>query len=172
MLNDFVTGTLGCERARAIVPAVTELVDAARKKGIPVIFCNDAHFKGVDKELQLWGDHAIADTEGAKVIPELAVSEKDYIIPKHRYSGFFATGLNELLRELGVETVILAGIHAHLCVVHTAADAYQYGYGVVAASEAIDAFTEQDYRNAMEYMKSTYGAEVLTNEEIIRSLPL
>ena len=41
MLNDFVTGALTCDRAKAIVPATAELLDAARKAGVPVIFCNE-----------------------------------------------------------------------------------------------------------------------------------
>ena len=60
MLNDFVTGALTCDRAKAIVPATAELLDAARAAGVPVIFCNDAHLKGIDRELTIWGDHAIA----------------------------------------------------------------------------------------------------------------
>lgn len=82
MLNDFVTGALKCDRGLAIVPKTAELVKGAREKNIPVIFCNDAHLKGIDHELKFWGDHAIAGTEGAKVIPELEVCESDYIVPK------------------------------------------------------------------------------------------
>ena len=66
MLNDFVTGALTCDRAKAIVPATAALLDAARKAGVPVIFCNDAHVAGIDRELTIWGDHAIAGTKGAK----------------------------------------------------------------------------------------------------------
>ena len=76
MLNDFVTGALACDRGKAIVPATAQLLDAARKAGVPVIFCNDAHIKGVDWELKLWGDHAIVGTKGAEVIPELKLSDK------------------------------------------------------------------------------------------------
>ena len=50
MLNDFVYGALTCERGKAIVPATAALLDAARQKGVPVIFCNDAHRKGIDRE--------------------------------------------------------------------------------------------------------------------------
>lgn len=107
MLNDFVTGALTCDRAKAIVPATAELLDAARKAGVPVIFCNDAHIAGIDRELRLWGDHAIAGTEGAEVIPELKLSDKDYVVPKRRYSGFFQTDLDILLRELGIQTVVM-----------------------------------------------------------------
>lgn len=167
MLNDFVTGALGCERAKAIVPANAQLLDAARKAGVPVIFCNDAHIAGIDRELKLWGDHAIAGTKGAEVIPELKLSDKDYVVPKRRYSGFFQTDLDILLKELGVKTVIMTGLHAHMCVRHTSADAYCLGYDVIVAKEATDSFTQEDYENGLAYLKTCYGADAYTNEELI-----
>ena len=167
MLNDFVTGALGCDRAKAIVPATAELLDAARKAGVPVIFSNDAHIAGIDRELKLWGDHAIAGTKGAEVIPELKLSDKDYVVPKRRYSGFFQTDLDILLKELGVKTVIMTGLHAHMCVRHTSADAYCLGYDVIVAKEATDSFTQEDYENGLAYLKTCYGAEAYTNEELI-----
>ena len=77
MLNDFVTGSLGCDRARAIIPALQELLKEARAHQIPVIYANDSHLKGIDRELKLWGDHAIRGTQGAEVIPELKPQEQD-----------------------------------------------------------------------------------------------
>lgn len=167
MLNDFVTGALGCDRAKAIVPATAELLDAARKAGVPVIFSNDAHIAGIDRELKLWGDHAIAGTKGAEVIPELKLSDKDYVVPKRRYSGFFQTDLDILLKELGVKTVIMTGLHAHMCVRHTSADAYCLGYDVIVAKESTDSFTQEDYENGLAYLKTCYGADAYTNEELI-----
>lgn len=82
MLNDFVTGALTCDRAKAIVPATATLLEAARKADVPVIFCNDAHLPGIDRELKIWGDHAIVGTKGAEVIPELNLCKKDYVVPK------------------------------------------------------------------------------------------
>lgn len=169
MLNDFVTGALACDRGKAIVPATAQLLDAARKAGVPVIFCNDAHIKGVDWELKLWGDHAIVGTQGAEVIPELKLCKKDYVVPKRRYSGFFQTDLDILLRELGVDTVIMTGLHAHMCVRHTSADAYQLGYNVVVAKEATDSFTEEDYNIGIAYLKTCYGADAYTNAELIEA---
>lgn len=167
MLNDFVTGALGCDRARAIVPASAKLIDAARKAGVPVIFCNDCHLKGIDLELKLWGDHAIKGTKGAEVIPELKLCSKDYVVPKRRYSGFFQTDLDILLKELGVKTVIMTGLHAHMCVRHTSADAYCLGYNVVVAKEATDSFTEEDYKIGLAYLKTCYGADAYSNKELI-----
>ena len=167
MLNDFVTGALGCDRARAIVPATAQLLDAARKSGVPVIFCNDAHLPGIDRELQIWGDHAIAGTPGAEVIPELNLCEKDYVVPKRRYSGFVQTDLDILLKELGVKTVIVTGLHAHMCVRHTSADAYCLGYDVVAAKECLNSFTEEEFQGGLAYLKTCYGADSYSNEELI-----
>ena len=167
MLNDFVTGALTCDRARAIVPATAKLLDAARAAGVPVIFCNDAHIPGIDRELKIWGDHALVGTKGAEVIPELNLCSKDYVVPKRRYSGFFQTDLDILLKELGVQTVIMTGLHAHMCVRHTSADAFCLGYDVVVAKEATDSFTEEDYKNGLAYLKLCYGADAYTNDELI-----
>ena len=169
MLNDFVTGALKCDRGLAIVPKTAELLRGAREKGVPVIFCNDAHLKGIDHELKLWGDHAIAGTKGAEVIPELELCEKDYVVPKRRYSGFFHTDLDLLLKELGVDTVILTGLHAHMCVRHTAADAYQLGYGIVVAKNATDSFTEEDYLYGIKYLKEVYGAEITDVDSLLKT---
>lgn len=167
MLNDFVYGALTCERGKAIVPATARLLDAAREAGVPVIFCNDAHLRGIDRELTIWGEHAIAGTPGAEVIPELNLSDKDYIVPKRRYSGFFQTDLDILLKELGVETVVMTGLHAHMCVRHTSADAFSLGYNVVVAKEATDSFTKEDYIGGLAYLKTCYGADAYSNEELI-----
>lgn len=167
MLNDFVTGALKCERGLAIVPQTAKLVAAARKHGVKVIFCNDAHIKGIDHELKLWGEHAIAGTYGAEVIPELKPTEIDYVVPKRRYSGFFRTDLELLLKELGVDTVIMTGLHTHMCVRHTAADAYCLGYNVIVASDATNSFTEADYDSGMKYLKEVYAAAAYTVDELI-----
>lgn len=167
MLNDFVTGALKCDRGLAIVPQTAKLLKEARKKNIPVIFCNDAHLKNIDHELKLWGDHAIAGTPGAEVIPELELCEKDYVVPKRRYSGFFRTDLELLLKELGVNTVIMTGLHTHMCVRHTSADAYQLGYDIIVAKDATDSFTEEDYQYGIKYLKDVYGAEISDVDTII-----
>lgn len=168
MLNDFVTGSLKCERAQRIVPRLVELVKAARAtEGVYVIYANDCHLKGIDKELELWGDHAIKGTKGAEVIPELAPAEGDYVVPKRRYSGFFQTDMHLLLQELHVTTTVICGLHAHMCVRHTSADAYQWGYKVVIPDDGVESFTEEDYLNGVKYLKETYGAEITNVEKLI-----
>ena len=66
-----------------------------------MIYSSDAHLT-VDFELKKWGGHALRGTQGAEVIPELKPAESDYVLEKRTYSGFFETGLDPLLRKLGM----------------------------------------------------------------------
>ena len=131
MINEFVTGNLGCERGLAVVPKCVELLGGAQAKGLPVIYCCDAHLPG-DGEMKVWPAHAMAGTTEAQVIPELAPQSGEHIVYKRRYSGFWGTDLDMRLRELGVDGVIICGLLVNLCIQHTAADAYLNGYEVMS----------------------------------------
>lgn len=168
MLNDFVTGALGCERGRAIIPDLAKLANAARRHNVPIIYSNDSHLKGIDHELKLWGDHAIRGTAGADVIPELTPTDTDYIIPKRRYSGFFETDMQILLKELQVDTVIITGLHTHMCCRHTTADAYFLGYDIVVPKETTNSFTEEDYTYGLKYLKEVYGANICSVVDLVK----
>jgi len=167
MLNDFVTGDLKCERAERIIPNLKRLVEAARKKGVPVIYANDAHYEKDFEVVHRWGKHAIKGTHGAQVIPELKPSDSDYIIEKRVYSAFFETGLDSLLRSLGVDTVVLGGLHTHICIRHTAADAFFRGYKIIVAKDGVETFTEKEHEEGLKYLENIYGAELKTVDEIV-----
>ncbi len=171
MLNDFVTGDLKTERAARIVPNLKKLIEEARKHGVPVIYSNDAHYKNDFEVVHKWGGHAIKGTQGAQVIPELAPREEDFIVEKRTYSGFYETGLESLLRSLyggkGVDMVILGGLHTHICVRHTSADAFFRGYRIEIASDGVEAFSQKDHEEGLKYLKEVYNAEVKTVNEIV-----
>ncbi len=171
MLNDFVTGKLEVKRTKYIIPNLLRLIEAARKKGIPVIYSNDAHYPQDTEVVDKWGNHAIKGTKGAEVIPELKPSEKDYLVEKRTYSGFYETGLDPLLRSLykgeGVKTVVLGGLHTHMCVRHTAADAFFRGYKIIVAQDGVEAFTKEDHERGLEYLENVYNAKIMMVDEII-----
>lgn len=172
MLNDFVTGDLKCERAECIIPNLKKLIEAARKRSIPVIYSNDAHFPEDAEVVQKWGKHAIKGTKGAEIIPQLKPTEKDYIVEKRTYSGFYETGLDLLLRSLyggeGVKTVILGGLHTNICVRHTAAGAFFRGYKIIIAKDGVEAFTQGDHEQGLKYLEYVYNAKIMTVNEIIK----
>ena len=175
MLNDFVTGKLEVKRAKTVIAPLQRLVVAARLNDVPVIYSNDAHYPQDVEVTRKWGNHAIKGTEGALVIPELKPDDaKDYIVEKRTYSGFFETGLDSLLRSLykgeGVRTVVLGGLHTHMCVRHTAADAFFRGYHIVVAKDGVEAFTKEDQEQGLKYLENTYNAKIMLVDEVIREL--
>jgi nicotinamidase-related amidase len=174
MLNDFVHGKLRCDRAQRIIPNIRALTDAARKKGIPIFYCNDEHLPLDTYEMKLWGPHAMKGTEGAKVIDALAPAESDYIIPKRAYSAFDGTGLDRALKGLydgkGANAIVITGLHTNMCDRHTAYDAFVRDLDIVVAEDGVDAFTENDHISGLEYMTKVYGAKIRKTTEIINSI--
>jgi nicotinamidase-related amidase len=173
MLNDFVHGKLKCERANRIIPNIKLLLDSARKKDIPIFYCSDEHLMIDTYEMKLWGPHAMKGTEGAKVIEELKPHESDYIIPKRTYSAFDGTGLDKALKGVyngnGANTVIIAGMHTHICDRHTAYDAFVRDLDIIVPEDGVEAFTENDHISGLDYLKKVYGAKIRKVSEIISS---
>jgi len=172
LLNDFVTGDLKSDRAERVIPKLKKLIEAARKHNIPVIYSNDAHYPHDVEVVEKWGKHAIKGTKGAEIIPQLKPTEKDYIVEKRTYSGFYETGLDSLLRSLyrgeGVKTVILSGLHTNMCIRHTAADAFFRGYKIIIAKDGVEAFTQEDHEQGLKYLEYVYNAKLMTVDDIIK----
>lgn len=143
------------------------LVRAARAHGVPVVFANDAHIPGLDHELDLWGEHGIAGTPEAQTSPLLDPQEGDFTVEKRRYSAFFQTGLQLLLDELGVTTLICAGVDTNICVRHTVADAYFNNFDIVVPSDATATFLVGDQEEGLAYMETCYAAAVASTDEVL-----
>ncbi len=170
MENDFVKGALKCDRASRIVPNIQRLAKAARAAGIPVIYSNDAHIPGLDHEFSVWGEHAIAGSQGAQVIDEIKPEKGDFVVPKRTYSGFYQTDLELLLRDLGVRTVILTGLHTNICIRHTAADAFFRGFNIVVPEDGVEAFAEKDHVAGLEYLRMAYKADITTTDRLLAKM--
>lgn len=161
MLNDFAhpKGALYAPPAREIIPKIGEKIKEAREKGWLVLYLCDAH-RPDDKEFETFPPHCLENSWGGEVVAELSPREKDYIVRKRRYSGFFATELDLLLRENGVEELHLTGCLTDICVLFTCADAYFRGYKLFVSSGATAALTPTDHLNALNLMKKAFGVEV------------
>jgi nicotinamidase-related amidase len=174
MLNDFIHGKLKCDRAAQIIPKIKLLLEKARQKDIPIFYCNDEHLPNDTYELRLWGPHAMKDTDGAKVIDELRPSANDFTVPKRRYSSFDGTSLNSSLEGTyngkGVDTIVMTGVHTHICVKHTVYDAFVRGYNVIVAEDGVEAFTGDDHVAGLKYMKQNYGARIKKVSDILKSI--
>ena len=162
MLDDFVTGALANPDAQRIVEPLARLLEHARgDEDWVVVFSNDAHDPS-DPEMRVWGEHALAGTPGAQVISELEPrpGRTEIISPKRHYGAFDGTGLDEQLKALGVDEVVVAGQHTHICVRHSSYGAFVRGYRVIVARDAVCTFAGVDQDEALEYLAMAYGADV------------
>lgn len=165
MQKDFLNpeGKLfGGERLRKIIPSVREAVDFSREL-MPVIFTQDWHRKD-DEEFSIWPPHCIENTEGSEIIDELQPSEEDIFIKKRRYSAFFSTDLDLVLRERNIRKIWVCGILTNICVLHTIADARSLNYEVTLLKDCTEALNDNDYEYAIHHITSVLGADVITLE--------
>jgi nicotinamidase-related amidase len=189
MQNDFVKGKLKCNRVTRIIPNVKQLLENARERQIPIFYCIDEHLPIDTYEMNLWGPHAMKGTEGAKIIDELKPSDEkktegitktttitkteEYIIPKRTYSAFDGTGLDKALRGVydgrGADTLIITGLHTNICDRHTCYDAFVRGFDIIVPEDGVEAFTEEEHKSGLEYMKRIYGAKIQKVGDIIHS---
>jgi len=167
MLDDFVDGKLANPRAQAIIGPLQRLLAHARSDGWVVVFSNDAH-EPDDPELRVWGEHAMAGTPGAGVILQLAPVPGEIVSPKRVYSAFDFTGLDEQLKEHGVDEVVVTGQHTHICVRHTSYGALIRGYAITVPRDAVCAFEGVDEDEALAYLEMAYGARITTVDELVR----
>ena len=154
MQNDFVApgGGLETPAARAMVPRLVEALQICRGAGIKVIYTTHAHRRdGCD--MGLFDDlhppvanrtAVVDDTWGVEIYAELAPAAGEHVIKKHRYSGFFGTDLDIILREWGVNTVIISGTTTENCCFSTARDAMFRNYQVVFLSDATATYDYPD----------------------------
>lgn len=166
MINDFVTGKLGSDRAVKIVPNIASLLKKARKQGIPVIYLRDAHTAS-DKEMSIWGEHAMKGTEGSEIVPQLTPEKKDIVIEKKWYSGFVDTDLQGQLKKLGVDTLIFVGVSTDICVQNNVGHAYFSGYRTIVPEDCTASIDEASQEQAIRYMKTIYGAEITSSEKAL-----
>ena len=146
------------------------LLDECRKRGIPVIYANDAFLPAeapIDHHFKLFGVHAIKGTTSSEVIDMLAPGENDFVIEKKIYDGFYNTRLDSILREMKVDTVMVTGTWTDACVKHTVMGAWARLYQPILPEDAVTSPNEDEHQWALRYMKKFYAAEIVSMSEAL-----
>src|SRR5713226_1868496 len=154
MQNDFVASGAAMETpaAREVVPKLAEALRICRDAGIKIIYTAHVHRSdgcdmGPFDDLHPPSanrDALVDGTPGVDIYPELAPAVGEHVIKKHRYSGFFGTDLDIILREWVVDTVIVSGTTTENCCHATARDAMFRNYRVVFLSDATATYDYPD----------------------------
>jgi nicotinamidase-related amidase len=172
MLVDFLDRWPVGERV-ALVAAIQRLVDAFRARGDPVVWVRQEFAPDLsDAFREMRRDNiriTIAGTPGARIVPELTPGADDLHIVKKRYSAFFGTPLDEIVRTGGVDTLVLAGVNTHACVRMTAIDAYQRDLDVIIVREAVGSYDKEHAAVSLRYLDDKI-ARVLPVGEVVARL--
>ena len=174
MLNDFVDGVLANPAAKPLLDPIARLVEHARSRDDwVVVYANDAHQPG-DFEFRVFGEHALAGSSGAEVVPQLRPAPGDLVVPKRSYSAFADTDLDTNCRVQDIERVVIVGQHTDCCCRHTAYDAFRRGIDITVVDDATCVFEpaaggayEQRQQSALDYLSYFYAAEVVSASALV-----
>ena len=107
---------------------ITELIAESRKYGRPIIFIQ--HINPPDDYFFLEGTH------GAEISDRIKPADSDKIIVKHYPNSFLETELDDYLKTIEADTLIVCGMMTHMCVDTTVRAAMDYGYQVKLVADA------------------------------------
>ncbi|SFE53935.1 cysteine hydrolase family protein [Alteribacillus iranensis] len=154
MQNDFVAkgAPLETPMGQEMLPTLKKVLDFSREEGISVIYTAHVHRKD-GSDLGLYGEiyppilegACLIDGEkGSEIYPEVTPRDGEPVIKKRRYSAFFGTDLDIILRTKGVKNLVIAGLTTEDCCFAAARDAMYRGYKVAFLSDATGTYDYAD----------------------------
>lgn len=169
--------------SRAIVDPINRLTRRLRPMGVPVIWVLHANTHSNGKsDWEVFFNHVVADDVRLRTMESLAPGRQkvwsgleqgndDITIIKNRYSALVpgASSLERVLRNLGVDTILIAGTKTNVCCESTARDAMMLDFKVVMLSDCCAALSDDEHRAALETIIQQFG-DVLTGDETVEKL--
>lgn len=141
MVRDFTDpeGLVFYPQNREILPNIKKVLDKCREKDCLIVFLQHCNRKGkADRRIASMRPNCIEGTFGIEIDAMLPVDEeKDYVIRKRRYSGFFGTDLDLVLRENHIENLIIVGTKTNCCIRATVTDAFYLDYNGIVLSDCV-----------------------------------
>ena len=152
--------------AAEVITRTRELADAFRAHQLPVVLVRVTS-SGEDwmPGRTEWPRPGGAPAEGwDQIVPELAGHTEDIIVTKRNMGAFYGTDLDLQLRRRGITQVVLTGIATSFGVDSTARAAYEHGYNVTLATDAMSDRTPEGHHSAITYIFPRLGESATTRE--------
>ena len=147
----------------AIVPGLRTLVRAFRKAGRPVIYTRHVHHPdGIDAGIMKWWweGMCVEGTPESEIHPSLRPRKREKVVFKHRYSAFFDTDLDTILRCLKIEDLVVTGVMTNMCCETTARDAYCRDYRTFFLADGTATINEEMHVASL--LNLSYGFSYVT----------
>lgn len=179
MQNDFILPGAPAEIPGAvkIIPKIVELLDFFRINKMPVFhIIREYRPDGSDIENFRRDDflnrdkYLVPGTHGAEIVDELKPSQGEYVIVKPRFSAFFSTCADLLLRRLGVQDIVICGVQYPNCIRATAYDGVSFDYNVTVITDATGGASDEIYASNIRDM-SNIGISCVTASVWMASCP-
>ena len=157
-------------KGREIIPHVQRLLNFFREKNLPVIFVKREHRGTIDIDkprIPIADNFAKIGTSGANIVEELAPKEDEIVVIKKRFSAFFYTELELILRRLGIDTLILTGVQTPNCIRATAVDGLSYDYDVYVVSDGTASATLEVQTANLNDLENM-GVKIVNADEITK----
>ena len=164
-------GSLYAPGSEAAIEPVADVVDRAHDAGAHVIYTRDVHppeqFDDAHyyDEFDRWGEHVLKGSWEAEIVDELPADDADHVVVKHTYDAFYQTELEGWLRAHGIDTLLLCGTLANVCVFHTAGSAGLRDFKPVLIEDALGYIDDEHREYAVDHTEFLYG-ESTTRDEI------
>lgn len=152
----------------AILPGLAGLIGAFRRRGRPVIYTRHVHHPGrIDAGIMgwWWEGMCLEGSPESEVHKSIAPFPGDKVVLKHRYSAFYNTDLETILRCQKIEDLVICGIMTNLCCESTARDAYYRDYRVFVPADATGSIDEEMHLASL--MNLAFGFAYVTDCEEI-----
>jgi nicotinamidase-related amidase len=157
---------------QAIIPNLKKLISSCREARCPVIFTKHVHHpENLDAGIMgwWWDGMCLEGSPESEIHDELTPRPNEKVILKHRYSAFYNTDLETILRCLKIEDIIISGIMTNMCCESTARDAYYRDYRVFFMADATGSINEEMHLASL--LNLAFGfAYVTTVNKIIGQL--
>ncbi|MEJ2709470.1 MAG: cysteine hydrolase [Anaerolineales bacterium] len=130
----------------AILPNLKKLIRAFRDAKLPVIFTRHVHHPDLlDAGIMgwWWEGMCVEGSPESEIHREIAPLPNEKVINKHRYSAFYNTDLETVLRVLKVEDLVISGVMTNMCCESTARDAYYRDYRVFFPADGTGSINEE-----------------------------
>jgi nicotinamidase-related amidase len=153
-----------------LVPRLQELLPAVRAMGTQVIYCRVVSAKQDGSDLSLryrgWGLKVPETSREADILDEIAPSPGDIVLNKTTQNVFLSTSLDQILRNLHREYLIVTGVVTNNCVEAAVRTAVDLSYKVLVVEDCCAAFSEEAHWSSLRSIHMNFGI-VSTSEEIL-----